>query len=90
MFCLRSEFIIGVTHAFQFPPFYRLFHIHNHHPLHTTRALAMDFTLLASAYFYASFIPAYLLLLGIIIVLDYLAGIDIEMLFGKLRKHIKK
>ena len=42
--------------------------------------------LTASAYFYASFIPAYLLLLGIIIVFDYLAGIGIEMLSGKLRK----
>lgn len=42
--------------------------------------------LIASAYFYASFIPAYLLLLGIIIVFDYLAGIGIEMLAGKLRK----
>ncbi len=42
--------------------------------------------LIASAYFYASFIPAYLLLLGIIIVFDYLAGIGIEMLSGKPRK----
>lgn len=42
--------------------------------------------LTASAYFYASFIPAYLLLLGVIIVFDYLAGIGIEMLSGKLRK----
>lgn len=42
--------------------------------------------LTASAYFYASFIPAYLLLLGIIIVFDYLAGICIELLSGRLRK----
>lgn len=42
--------------------------------------------LTASAYFYASFIPAYLLLLGVIIVFDYLAGIGIEMLSGKPRK----
>jgi D-alanyl-lipoteichoic acid acyltransferase DltB (MBOAT superfamily) len=41
--------------------------------------------LTASAYFYASFIPAYLLLLGIIIVFDYLAGICIEKLSGNLR-----
>ncbi|MBO9614684.1 MAG: MBOAT family protein [Dyadobacter sp.] len=42
--------------------------------------------LTASAYFYASFIPAYLLLLGIIIVFDYLAGICIESLSGRLRR----
>lgn len=42
--------------------------------------------LTASAYFYASFIPAYLLLLGIIIIFDYLAGICIESLSGSLRK----
>jgi alginate O-acetyltransferase complex protein AlgI len=40
----------------------------------------------ASAYFYASFIPAYLLLLGVIIVFDYLAGICIEKLSGRLRR----
>lgn len=44
--------------------------------------------LTASAYFYASFIPAYLLLLGIIIVFDYLAGICIEMVSGKLRSGV--
>ncbi|KQS27008.1 MBOAT family protein [Dyadobacter sp. Leaf189] len=38
--------------------------------------------LTASAYFYASFIPAYLLILGLIIVFDYLAGICIEKLSG--------
>ena len=42
--------------------------------------------LTASAYFYASFIPAYLLLLGVIIVFDYLAGIGIERLSGSFRK----
>lgn len=42
--------------------------------------------LTASAYFYASFIPAYLLLLGVIIVFDYLAGIGIERLSGIFRK----
>lgn len=44
------------------------------------------FILGASAYFYASFIPAYLLLLGIIVIFDYLAGICIERLSGRLRK----
>ncbi|PSL30128.1 MBOAT family O-acyltransferase [Dyadobacter jiangsuensis] len=42
--------------------------------------------LTASAYFYASFIPAYLLLLGIIIVFDYLAGIGIERSSGNSRR----
>lgn len=42
--------------------------------------------LTASAYFYASFIPAYLLLLGVIIVFDYLAGMGIERLSGNLRR----
>ncbi|HWV29089.1 MAG TPA: MBOAT family O-acyltransferase, partial [Dyadobacter sp.] len=42
--------------------------------------------LTASAYFYASFIPAYLLLLGVIIIFDYLAGIGIEKLSGNLRR----
>lgn len=42
--------------------------------------------LTASAYFYASFIPAYLLLLGVIIVFDYLAGMGIEKLSGNLRR----
>lgn len=41
--------------------------------------------LTASAYFYASFIPAYLLVLGAIIVFDYLAGICIEKLSGTWR-----
>ncbi|MCF0068884.1 MBOAT family protein [Dyadobacter sp. CY261] len=42
--------------------------------------------LIASAYFYASFIPAYLLLLGIFIGFDYLAGICISLLTGWRRK----
>lgn len=42
--------------------------------------------LTASAYFYASFIPAYLLLLGVIIVFDYLAGIGIERSSGNFRR----
>jgi D-alanyl-lipoteichoic acid acyltransferase DltB (MBOAT superfamily) len=42
--------------------------------------------LIASAYFYASFIPAYLLLLGIIIIFDYAAGICISKLSGAARR----
>ncbi|GGM86757.1 alginate O-acetyltransferase [Dyadobacter beijingensis] len=42
--------------------------------------------LVASAYFYASFIPAYLLLLAVIILFDYLAGICIGLLTGWRRK----
>lgn len=42
--------------------------------------------LIASAYFYASFIPAYLLLLGVIIVFDYAAGICISKLSGTARR----
>lgn len=42
--------------------------------------------LIASAYFYASFIPAYLLLLGVIIVFDYAAGICISKLSGIARR----
>jgi alginate O-acetyltransferase complex protein AlgI len=38
--------------------------------------------LIASCYFYASFIPAYLLILGCVIVVDYLAGICIERSSG--------
>lgn len=34
--------------------------------------------LAASAYFYASFIPVYLIILGVVIVIDYFAGIWIE------------
>ncbi|KAA0993827.1 MBOAT family O-acyltransferase [Dyadobacter aurulentus] len=41
--------------------------------------------LTASAYFYASFIPAYLLILGTIILFDYFAGICIEKLSGMWR-----
>ena len=41
--------------------------------------------LAASAYFYASFIPVYLLILGVVIVVDYFAGIWIENSSGKRR-----
>ena len=41
--------------------------------------------LAASAYFYASFIPVYLLILGVVIVVDYFAGIWIENSSGKKR-----
>ena len=44
--------------------------------------------LAASAYFYASFIPAYLLILGVVIVIDYAAGIWIENATGKNRRWI--
>ncbi|GGB87504.1 MBOAT family O-acyltransferase [Dyadobacter sediminis] len=44
--------------------------------------------LAASAYFYASFIPAYLLILGVVIVIDYAAGIWIENSAGKKRRWI--
>lgn len=42
--------------------------------------------LVASAYFYASFIPAYLLILSVIIVTDYVAGLGIEAAEGRKRK----
>ncbi|WP_221391263.1 MBOAT family protein [Dyadobacter sp. NIV53] len=41
--------------------------------------------LAASAYFYASFIPVYLLILGVVIVVDYFAGIWIENASGHKR-----
>ena len=42
--------------------------------------------LIASCYFYASFIPAYLLILFAIIIIDYIAGRCIEPATGKRRK----
>lgn len=42
--------------------------------------------LLASCYFYMSFVPIYILILGFTIVIDYIAGIYIENAKGKLRK----
>ncbi|WP_159470940.1 MBOAT family protein [Dyadobacter sp. 3J3] len=41
--------------------------------------------LAASAYFYASFIPVYLIILGVVIVIDYFAGIWIENSKGQKR-----
>ena len=41
--------------------------------------------LAASAYFYASFIPVYLVILGVVIVIDYFAGIWIENSQGRKR-----
>ncbi|HET7002577.1 MAG TPA: MBOAT family O-acyltransferase, partial [Puia sp.] len=42
--------------------------------------------LLASCYFYMSFVPAYILILGGIIVIDYIAGLKIAASSGKSRK----
>jgi alginate O-acetyltransferase complex protein AlgI len=42
--------------------------------------------LIASCYFYMSFIPEYILILGGIIVIDYLAGLQIERSEGRERK----
>ena len=42
--------------------------------------------LLASCYFYMSFVPAYILILGGIIVIDYTAGLKIAASSGKSRK----
>lgn len=42
--------------------------------------------LLASCYFYMTFVPVYLLILGFTIIVDYLAGIFIENAKGKTRK----
>jgi alginate O-acetyltransferase complex protein AlgI len=44
--------------------------------------------LCASCYFYMSFIPVYILILGVTIVIDYTAGIFIERTEGPLRKVI--
>src|SRR6188472_777711 len=41
--------------------------------------------LTASCYFYMSFIPAYILILAVTIVIDYFAGIYIEKSSGKKR-----
>lgn len=46
----------------------------------------MPLLLLASIYFYASFIPAYLLILVAVIVVDYFAGMWIERSSGSKRK----
>ena len=43
--------------------------------------------LLASCYFYMSFIPLYILILGFTIVIDYVAGIYLEKFSGKKRKY---
>ncbi|RYE16390.1 MAG: MBOAT family protein, partial [Sphingobacteriaceae bacterium] len=42
--------------------------------------------LLASCYFYMAFVPVYILILGFTIVIDYIAGIQIEKAIGKKRK----
>ncbi len=42
--------------------------------------------LLASCYFYAAFIPAYLIILFIVILIDYIAGLWIERTTGSTRK----
>ena len=42
--------------------------------------------LLASCYFYAAFIPAYLIILFIVILIDYVAGLWIERTTGSTRK----
>jgi D-alanyl-lipoteichoic acid acyltransferase DltB (MBOAT superfamily) len=43
--------------------------------------------LLASCYFYMSFVPVYILILGFTIVIDYFAGIQIEKANGRARKN---
>ena len=42
--------------------------------------------LVASCYFYMSFVPVYIVILGSVIVVDYFAGIRIEKSEGKIRK----
>ncbi|RYE35800.1 MAG: MBOAT family protein [Sphingobacteriaceae bacterium] len=42
--------------------------------------------LLASCYFYMAFVPVYILILGFTIVIDYIAGIQIEKAKGRKRK----
>ena len=42
--------------------------------------------LLASCYFYAAFIPAYLIILFVVILIDYIAGLWIERTTGSTRK----
>ncbi|MBL7684050.1 MAG: MBOAT family protein [Flavipsychrobacter sp.] len=42
--------------------------------------------LIASSYFYMSFVPKYILILGFTIIIDYLAGLQIEKSAGKRRK----
>jgi alginate O-acetyltransferase complex protein AlgI len=48
--------------------------------------LRWAFLLMASCYFYMAFIPAYILILGATIVVDYIAGIYIERSAGRKRK----
>ncbi len=43
--------------------------------------------LAASCYFYMTFVPRYILILGVTIVVDYLAGIYLEKFSGKSRKY---
>ncbi|RYY07325.1 MAG: MBOAT family protein, partial [Sphingobacteriaceae bacterium] len=50
---------------------------------HTKRWLLL---LLASCYFYMAFVPVYILILGFTIVIDYIAGIQIEKATGHKRK----
>ncbi|WP_138476409.1 MBOAT family O-acyltransferase [Dyadobacter bucti] len=44
--------------------------------------------LVSSAYFYASFIPVYLLILSVIILTDYFAGLWIEKAVGRKRRYL--
>ncbi len=44
--------------------------------------------LVASCYFYAAFIPSYLLILFVVILIDYIAGISIERTQGKKRRFL--
>lgn len=50
---------------------------------HTKRWLLL---LIASCYFYMAFVPVYILILGCTIVIDYIAGIQIENAKGRKRK----
>lgn len=42
--------------------------------------------LVASCYFYMSFVPVYVLILGFTIIIDYIAGIQVEKATGRARK----
>lgn len=44
--------------------------------------------LIASCYFYAAFVPIYILILFVTIIIDYIAGIYIEKAKGKQRKYL--
>ena len=50
--------------------------------------LRWQWLLAASCYFYMAFIPLYILILAVTIVIDYVAGIWIEESSGKRRRHI--